>query len=125
MQELSERTGGVWKPSPGSVYPALSLLEDEGLIKAEEADGKRVFHLTDAGRAEAESREGAPPWEQVTDGDDDGRANVGRELGLVMAAGKMFRHVGTTAQQEAAAKILAETRRQLYKILADDDPPDA
>src|SRR4029077_4932729 len=50
MQEVEERSGGAWRPSPGSVYPALSQLEDEGLIRSEEHDGRKVFALTDAGR---------------------------------------------------------------------------
>src|SRR5213080_1684473 len=54
MQEVEERSGGVWRPSPGSVYPALSQLEDEGLIRSEESDGRKVFALTDAGRAQVE-----------------------------------------------------------------------
>src|SRR3954449_5269481 len=54
MQEIESRTNGVWRPSPGSVYPALSLLEDEGLVKAEENDGRKAFRLTDAGAAHVE-----------------------------------------------------------------------
>lgn len=122
MQELTERTSGVWRPSPGSVYPALAQLEDEGLITATEADGKRVFTLTDDGKAEVDGREGAPPWEEVNEGVGVPEASLGRQAGLVMAPVKLLRHVGTPAQQEAAAKILSEARRGLYRILAEDDP---
>src|SRR6185369_7237222 len=50
MQALEERSRGTWRPSPGSVYPALSQLEDEGLVRSEESEGRRLYHLTDAGR---------------------------------------------------------------------------
>src|SRR6266705_1048459 len=67
MQEVEERSGGVWRPSPGSVYPALSQLEDEGLIRSEQSDGRKVFVLTDAGRAQVEERDSSKPapWEQM------------------------------------------------------------
>ena len=68
IQELEARTGGVWRPSPGSVYPTLQLLEDEDLIAGEEGEGRRRFALTDAGRAEAERRDQQAPWEQAVAG---------------------------------------------------------
>ena len=69
IQELEERTGGRWRPSAGSIYPTLQLLEDEGLVSAEEADGKRVYSLTDAGREAAPERtEGSRPWEEADEG---------------------------------------------------------
>src|SRR6202044_4097031 len=71
IQEISERSGGVWRPSPGSVYPALQQLEDEGLIRAEAADGgRRAYHLTEEGRAYADSHadELRAPWDQVSGG---------------------------------------------------------
>lgn len=120
INELAERTGGVWKPSPGSIYPALALLEDEGLVRAEEADGKRVFHLTDAGRAEAARREGPAPWDEAAESGSAG--DLVREAGGVMAAARQFRHVGTAAQRAAAVKVLADARRSLYRILAEDEP---
>ena len=53
IQELDQRTGGVWRPSPGSVYPTLQLLEDEGLIKSDEGAGRKAYTLTEAGQTEA------------------------------------------------------------------------
>ena len=72
MQEIENRSEGVWRPSPGSIYPALAQLEDEGLVRAEEADGRKEFTLTDAGRAYVdENREKlGEPW-----------ADLGREVG--------------------------------------------
>jgi DNA-binding PadR family transcriptional regulator len=52
MKEMEERSGGLYKASAGSVYPTLQQLEDEGLIQAEQREGKRAFHITEAGRAE-------------------------------------------------------------------------
>src|SRR6478735_579446 len=66
MQKLEDKSGGAWRPSPGSVYPTLQLLEDEGLVRSTERDGKRVFEITDTGRAEAAARieeAGGAPWE--------------------------------------------------------------
>ena len=71
MQNLEDKTGGAWRPSPGSVYPTLQLLEDEGLVRSTERDGKRVFEITDAGRAESEARieqAGGTPWELAGQG---------------------------------------------------------
>ena len=71
MQKLEDKTGGAWRPSPGSVYPTLQLLEDEGLVRSSERDGKRVFEITDAGRAEADARvaeAGGPPWDVAAEG---------------------------------------------------------
>ncbi|HVX19702.1 MAG TPA: PadR family transcriptional regulator [Acidimicrobiales bacterium] len=124
MEELSERTDGMWRPSPGSVYPALSQLEDEGLVRPESVEGKRIFHLTDAGRADAEARQGPAPWEEVLEGSFEAESNVFREYALVAAAVKQFRRVGSPAQHEAALALLRNTRRGLYKILAEDDEPE-
>ena len=60
MQEVEERSEGVWRPSPGSVYPALAQLEDEGLIRSQETDGRKLFVLTDEGRALGGARRGRP-----------------------------------------------------------------
>ena len=124
MQELEERSGGVWRPSPGSVYPALSQLEDEGLVRAEEQDGRRVFTLTDAGRAAvAERPADAPaPWDELSGAVDDDVAGLATEIrGALMAAGQIGR-VGKPEQVAAAQKILADARRALYRLLAEDEP---
>src|ERR1700727_1315342 len=63
MQTIEERSGGNWRPSPGSMYPTLSQLEDEGLIRTVDEDGTRLFQITDAGRTHLESRSDEPdPW---------------------------------------------------------------
>ncbi|HEX2701076.1 MAG TPA: PadR family transcriptional regulator, partial [Acidimicrobiales bacterium] len=70
IQRLEEKTSGMWRPSPGSVYPTLQLLEDEGLVRSEQRDGKRVYEITDEGRADAETRaaHGGPPWAPGAEG---------------------------------------------------------
>jgi DNA-binding PadR family transcriptional regulator len=121
IQKLEEKSGGGWRPSPGSVYPTLQLLEDEGLVRSTERDGKRVFEITDAGRAEADRRieeAGGTPWEVA--GTESQRAGEFREAigGLAMAF-KQISMVGTPAQVEQAVGILRDARRQLYQILAE------
>ncbi len=121
MQAIEERSGGFWRPSPGSVYPTLSQLEDEGLIRSVEADGARRFELTDAGRKHLDSRgDESAPWESSRETAD----NPLKELApLVIGIGKatfQVASVGDTAQRDQARSLLEETRRGLYRILADE-----
>ena len=128
MREIEERSNGVWRPSPGSVYPALAQLEDEGLIRSEDSDGRKRFAITDAGREQIANRpEGAPaPWDTLADG-------VSREVqelfGLmrqVGMAGLQLVQTATEKQLAEAKQVLTETRRAIYRILADgDDGKDA
>jgi DNA-binding PadR family transcriptional regulator len=123
MQEIEARSDGAWKPSPGSVYPALQQLEDEELVRREERDGQRLFHLTDAGLAYVAERgeDEAPPWETAAEGVDDAQWNLQQEFRqLAMAFAQLLRS-GSDEQREAASAKLAETRRALYGILADED----
>lgn len=122
MRELGERSGGVWRPSPGSVYPTLQLLEDEGLVVATEAEGKRVFALTDAGREEASTHKRAP-WDEVKGEADASLVELRDLVFQVMAATKQVSLAGTEAQIGAAQDVLRATRKQLYGILAADDEP--
>ena len=125
IQELEARTGGVWRPSPGSVYQTLQLLEDEGLIAGEEAEGRRRFTLTDAGRAEAERQgQGQAPWEQVTAGVAPAAWNLRDAIAQTAQAAWSVGAAGTEAQQTRALEILNEARRHLYAILAEADQPD-
>jgi DNA-binding PadR family transcriptional regulator len=125
MQELEQRSGGAWRPSPGSVYPALQQLEDEGLIRTEEHEGRKRYELTDAGRAHlAERPEGEPaPWETMAGG---GMSEAAAETGGVMRdVGLAFvqvLHAGSDAQIAEAGRVLADTRRALYRILAEGEP---
>jgi DNA-binding PadR family transcriptional regulator len=122
IQELGERSNGAWTPSPGSIYPALQLLQDEGLVTAAETDGKRVFTLTEAGRTEAAARGDGPlPWEAAARGERDG---FGQLREVVMQVGAAVRQIGSAASEAQVAKaiqVLNSTRRELYRILAEDD----
>jgi DNA-binding PadR family transcriptional regulator len=123
IQLVSERSGGIWQPSPGSVYPALQLLEDEGFVLAEQNEGRRVFQLTESGKAYVEENRDKlnTSWKAVTDTEDDGSKGL-RDLFLQIGHTiKEVTHVGTAAQIASAQKLLVNTRRQLYRILAEDD----
>jgi DNA-binding PadR family transcriptional regulator len=122
IQELEARTGGVWRPSPGSVYPTLQLLEDEDLITGEEGEGRRRFTLTDAGRAEAERQGQQSPWEEVTAGVAPVAWNLRDAMGQIAQAFWSVANAGSEAQQARALEVLKDTRRQLYAILAEGDP---
>jgi DNA-binding PadR family transcriptional regulator len=120
MQRLEERSGGAWRPSPGSVYPTLQLLEDQGLIKGEQAEGRRVFALTDAGREEAEKlseRVGDAPFGEG--GDVDPRFALRQEFFSLGGAFKQVAQVGTPDDVQKAIAILREARKRIYALLAD------
>ena len=119
IQELEERTDGVWRPSPGAVYPALQLLEDQGFVTADAEAGKRLFSLTDTGREEAAKLGYRKPWDDVTAGIDPSQFKLRDALGPIAIAARQVALDGTPAQQAAAAEVLTETRRKLYAILAE------
>lgn len=122
IQRLEEKSDGAWRPSPGSVYPTLQLLDDEGLVTASERDGKRTFEITDAGRAEAASRvagAGGAPWDLAGRG---GRPSgeLREAIGTLMLASRQVAGAGSKEQVERAVAILKDARKQLYAILAED-----
>jgi DNA-binding PadR family transcriptional regulator len=119
IQELEERTAGRWVPSAGSIYPTLQLLADEGLVKADEADGKRVFSLTDTGRKAVEERkEDKQPWEN---GDEDSpRYELRAEIMRTIGAAKQIARADQEDQLAKGAEILKDARRKLYAILAEE-----
>jgi DNA-binding PadR family transcriptional regulator len=121
IQELDTRTGGIWRPSPGSVYPTLQLLEDEGLIEAEATGGRKRYTLTDAGRTEAEAAAQNPPWTQFTD-DNMSQVQDFRDAAVgIMSALRQVGFNGTPEQRAKALEILNETKRKLYAVLADSE----
>ncbi|GAA2973843.1 PadR family transcriptional regulator [Streptomyces enissocaesilis] len=121
IREIGERSGGAWRPSPGSVYPTLQLLEDEGLIVSESEGGKKLFTLTDAGRTEAEAGPRAP-WEEAGRGIDWENVNEIRQagFGLMEAFGQVWK-TGSAEQRQKALAVINESRKKLYLILADED----
>lgn len=123
MQELAERSGGMWRPSPGSIYPTLQQLADEELVRGEDEDGKKVYHLTEAGRAKVETHDTPPPWARF-DTDDVSGLFALKDLAIQVGAAVMQVGAAGTDEQLAAAKeILAETRSKLYQLLADGEEP--
>jgi DNA-binding PadR family transcriptional regulator len=125
MQEIEQRSEGAWRPSPGSVYPAFQLLADEGLIRGEARDGGNVFELTDAGRAHVEeNREKlGSPWQLAGESMPDGVRELMHLAMQVGMATRQVTHHGSDAQRAEAAKVLADTRRAIYRILAEDEQP--
>ena len=125
MSEIEERSNGAWRPSPGAVYPALSQLADEELITDEKSGGRRVFRLTDAGREyvaqNPEMARGA--WEKTE------QQEAWQVPGLFAEAARLgsgivqLAHAGSPAQVKAAERLLERTRRELYRILADEAAP--
>jgi DNA-binding PadR family transcriptional regulator len=125
MQEIERRSDGLWRPSPGSVYPALAQLEDEGLVTTVEQEGKRLFTLTDEGRAHVEANRErlGQPWEAAGAGQPEG-------IGALLSAARSWPwriqqigRGGTPEQLEAARKVVDDARRALYRLLAGDEPP--
>lgn len=123
--QIGERSGGAWRPSPGSVYPTISQLEDEGLVTSDGEQGRRTLRLTTEGEAYVAERAEefaslwapfAEPAEEATD-----FASLKPEIGAVMNAVWQIISTGTDAQRRQAVEVLVETRRKLYGLLADGD----
>jgi DNA-binding PadR family transcriptional regulator len=123
MQEIENRSDGLWRPSPGSVYPALAQLEDEGLVRTEHAGDRRTYVLTDAGRGYVDERsnELGAPWEQMTGSVRDDVGALFGEMRRVGMAAVQIAHVGNASQIAKARGILADARRALYVVLAEDE----
>lgn len=130
IQQISERTDGAWKPSPGSVYPTVQQLEDEGLVEGRDVEGRRMLRLTDAGRSYVEEHadEMAATWrpfEEASSREHTATEDIGNLMPVtsqVMSAMWQIMTTGTSQQRAEAAEILTDTRRKLYGLLADGDP---
>ncbi|HUJ05996.1 MAG TPA: PadR family transcriptional regulator [Streptosporangiaceae bacterium] len=124
IQQIGERSGGLWRPSPGSVYPALAQLEDEGLIESQGSEsGRRAFALTEAGRAYATEHadELRAPWSALAGDGASAAADIHQLVRQVHLAALGVLSAGSDSQLSQARKVLAQTRRALYRILAEDD----
>jgi DNA-binding PadR family transcriptional regulator len=121
IRRLEEKSSGFWRPSAGSVYPTLQMLEDAGLARSSEQDGKRVYELTDEGRVEAEQQQSqaAPPWD-ADNPDIRGRFQVREAVGQLAMAAMQVARTGSPEQIERAAGVLRQARQGLYHILAED-----
>ncbi|WP_310964169.1 PadR family transcriptional regulator [Nocardioides terrisoli] len=125
IQTIAERTDGAWRPSPGSVYPTIAQLEDEGLVETVTGPGRKVLRLTEAGRAHhaEHADEIGAVWDAFQDEDDD-HGSLKHVVAQTMTAVWQVAMTGTPDQQQRAAEVLAETRRKLYGILADGPSED-
>ena len=121
IQEISRRSGGSWKPSPGSVYPTLQQLEDEGLVRAQEEQGRRIYRLTEDGQRVAADRaaEFAELWTGIAPSEDN--SQLGDLIFQTGAAFMQIARTGTPEQMTAARQVLTRTRADLYRILGDEN----
>jgi DNA-binding PadR family transcriptional regulator len=125
LKEVEERSEGAWTPSAGSIYPMLQMLEDEGLIRGEDSDGKRRFTLTDAGRTEQESKaDETAPWDAVREGAPTGHLALRHSIGNLLVAVKQVGQAGDEDQRKQVTELLDETRRKVYAILAEEPQRD-
>jgi len=119
IRRLEERSGGLWRPSAGSVYPTLQLLEEQDLLVSHEEGGKRIYELTDTGRSEAESAQAERfPWE----GDENlsGHRALMAALAQLTLAVKQVQVAGHPELVDQAAALIRETRQKLYQMLAEN-----
>jgi DNA-binding PadR family transcriptional regulator len=123
IRVLEERSRGRWRPSAGSVYPTLQQLQDEGLVRSEEVDGRRTYSLTDEGRTHvATFHTGHSPLVIVKVGEADESPDVRREAMQLVRAALQVSKVGSVTAQQEARRTLIEARRELYRLLANDEP---
>lgn len=121
IQEITDRTEGVWQPSPGSVYPTLQQLEDEGLVTSEQQEGRNIFALTASGEEATKGLDAPPPWEGMGS-NVDGDLLTLREAGFQVGGAVMqVARAGSQDQVERTIGILNDARRKIYQILAQDD----
>jgi DNA-binding PadR family transcriptional regulator len=127
IQQIADKSNGAWRPSPGSVYPTIQQLQDEGLVETDDERGRRSLRLTEAGQAyvadNADELAGVwTPFESRRRAQETESAGLKPEIGQVMGAVWQIVTTGTDQQRRDAVEILVETRRKLYGLLADGDP---
>lgn len=112
---LEEKSGGRYRPSPGSVYPTLQLLEDGGFVTAADRDGKRVYTISDAGRALLKTR---PPESAPEGGEASHPWGAFARLGAAVRQAAME---GDAGVHEKLNAILTKARREVYTLLAQEE----
>lgn len=120
IRAIEEKTGGAWRPSPGSIYPTLQQLVDEELISPTGTERRTDYELTEAGRSYLadHAEEIQKAWD-ATPGQSDADAAFHESVGKLFGVVHQFRASATDAQRAAASEKLDEVRRALYLILAD------
>jgi DNA-binding PadR family transcriptional regulator len=123
MQQVEERSAGAWRPSPGSIYPALAQLEDEGLIEPAHAEQGKAFQLTDAGRAHVEEHRDrlGTPWQEASEGQPAGMPDLRKSIGQLAMAAMQAAQTGDPQVLEQVRQTLDDARRAIYRQLAGDD----
>lgn len=123
IEEIEHRSEGAWRPSPGSVYPALAQLEDEGLIRSDESAGRRSFELTEAGRAYVEENRETlgSPWAEAGEDVPSDFVDLRTLIGQLGMATLQVVQSGDERQIADAKRILADARKSLYRVLAEGE----
>lgn len=119
MRRLEEMSGGRWRPSPGSVYPHLQMLEDEGMVHSSQQDGTRTFNITDQGKAEA-AKDTSLPWQEGGEDNDDQIVSLRQAVTQLMSAAKQLSGAGEDSQVTRGIAVIQKARKELYQILAED-----
>jgi len=122
IQELEAQSGGRWRPSAGSVYPTLQQLADEGLVRSTEVDGRRTYTLTDEGQKVAAETGSRSPW---TEPDSDEQPDVMRLAMQLAGAVVQVQKLGSPKARTEASQILTDARKQMYRLLSEDEDVDA
>ncbi|MFD0546050.1 PadR family transcriptional regulator [Streptomyces mexicanus] len=123
IQYIAERSHGSWRPSPGAVYPALQGLEQDGLVEQVDGAGRKAYRLTDAGRdhvAEHRARLDAL-WDGLATAVDERAVEINTLCEHVVTAVRHVLHDADDERYDRTRRILLDTRRSLYRLLAEQD----
>jgi DNA-binding PadR family transcriptional regulator len=129
IQQIAERSDGAWRPSPGSVYPTIQQLQDEGLVEVDDERGRKTLRLTGEGHAYVAAHPDDleavwAPFQRASQRATTGTSgDLKTEIGQMMSAVWQIVTQGTDGQRKAAIGVLVDTRRALYGILADGATP--
>lgn len=121
IQAIEERSGGNWRPSPGSIYPTVAQLEDEGLVDTEKVEGRRMVTLTAAGTAYVDEHraEMDAVWDKAGESVDEPTQQLRSEVSQLIAAVRQVAGIGSPDQVKAAADAMADARKTMYRLLAE------
>ena len=118
IQELEAQSDGRWRPSAGSIYPTLQQLADEGLVTGQEIEGRRIYTITDEGRKVAAESADRSPWTEAADGDG---PDIRKLVMQLVPAAIQVEKVGSPHAKAEATRILSDARKQMYRLLSEDE----